>query len=319
MNMSECYYADLTAIEINGVPVPTIGMDKPPEKKPITKEDCKPLPGGIEGLKTTTMDQLSRHQECIKIYGGESAPTEKSRQSDTPCGLQNKDKDVARPLQSTRNDLETRMGRVAERDDCYNMYYSARQLDRTTPGWRKPPPGGPSVAASKQVQVDGKLTAEEVFAVNQKDELHILGPLFFRTSACKENCIDTRKLSESEGLRLKGLTRIHEMAALTLYNERCGNQPLAPSSPSTSPLGLAFSADDKAAAAAIIVSQFRRLPQEVQERALDHEVKAIESVRDSYNNSWQWFCRKMNDDINKGYVDHMFMTAKEGFFPIEEN
>ena len=29
MSMIECYYADLTAIEINGVPVPTIGMDKP--------------------------------------------------------------------------------------------------------------------------------------------------------------------------------------------------------------------------------------------------------------------------------------------------
>jgi hypothetical protein len=29
MNMIECYYADLTAIEINGVPVPAIGMDKP--------------------------------------------------------------------------------------------------------------------------------------------------------------------------------------------------------------------------------------------------------------------------------------------------
>jgi hypothetical protein len=28
MNMIECYYADLTAIEINGVRVPTIGMDK---------------------------------------------------------------------------------------------------------------------------------------------------------------------------------------------------------------------------------------------------------------------------------------------------
>jgi tetratricopeptide (TPR) repeat protein len=70
LNMGQCYYADITAIEVNGVPVPTVGMDKPPEEKPITAEDCKPLPGGIEGLKTTTMGQLSRHTECIKMDGG---------------------------------------------------------------------------------------------------------------------------------------------------------------------------------------------------------------------------------------------------------
>jgi hypothetical protein len=70
LNMSQCYYADLTAIEVNGVPVPTISMDKQPEEKSITAEDCKALPGGIEGLKTTTMDQLSRHVECLQMDGG---------------------------------------------------------------------------------------------------------------------------------------------------------------------------------------------------------------------------------------------------------
>jgi hypothetical protein len=117
MGMSECYYADLTAIEINGVPVPTIGMDKPvsaqpgeappsavarsqeaparsslppqppqpvpaqreegvagekvvAQEKPITAEDCKSLPGGIEGLKTAT---LQRYQKCLAMYGGEQS------------------------------------------------------------------------------------------------------------------------------------------------------------------------------------------------------------------------------------------------------
>lgn len=70
LNQQNCYYADLTAIEVNGVPVPTIGMDNPPEKKAITLEDCKPLPGGIEGLKTTTVDQVLRHEECLKMDGG---------------------------------------------------------------------------------------------------------------------------------------------------------------------------------------------------------------------------------------------------------
>ena len=70
LNQQNCYYADLTAIEVNGVPVPTIGMDNPPEKKAITLEDCKPLPGGIEELKTTTVDQVLRHEECLKMDGG---------------------------------------------------------------------------------------------------------------------------------------------------------------------------------------------------------------------------------------------------------
>jgi hypothetical protein len=100
------------------------------------------------------------------------------------------------------------------------------------------------------------------------------------------------------------------MAALTLYNNRCGKLP----------------SDDKAAAVAIIESQFRKLPREVQETALDREVKAIESRKDYYEKGvlvvpggWQWFCSIMNDQINKGDADPMFRTAREGFFPIEEH
>jgi hypothetical protein len=40
IGMSECYYADLTTIEINGVPASTIGMDNPSAEKPITREDA---------------------------------------------------------------------------------------------------------------------------------------------------------------------------------------------------------------------------------------------------------------------------------------
>jgi hypothetical protein len=68
--MAECYWADLTAIEIDGKPMPVIGSDKPAEK-PITPDDCKPLPQGIEGMKTTTMGQLQRHQQCIAMDGGD--------------------------------------------------------------------------------------------------------------------------------------------------------------------------------------------------------------------------------------------------------
>jgi hypothetical protein len=53
------------------VPVPTVGMDKPPEEKPITADDCKPLPQGVEGLKTTTMDQLLQHQKCLAMDRGQ--------------------------------------------------------------------------------------------------------------------------------------------------------------------------------------------------------------------------------------------------------
>jgi hypothetical protein len=67
LNMDKCYWADLSAIEIDGVPVPTIGMDQVPEEKPITAEDCKPLPQGIEGLKTVTFGQLQRHKKCLDM------------------------------------------------------------------------------------------------------------------------------------------------------------------------------------------------------------------------------------------------------------
>jgi hypothetical protein len=186
------------------------------------------------------------------------------------------------------------MGRVYERDN----YYLGQKMDRESPGWRTE-----SVPARQKVSVDDKLTAEEVFAVNQKDAQR-LGPLY-NLSSCKD-CIDAGKLSQSEVLRYWGLIRIHEMAALTLYNNRCDNRP----------------SGDKAAMVSIIASQFKKLPTEVQERALNHEVKAIQSVADIQDGAvtipggWRWFCEIMEDDINKGYADPMFNTAREGFFPV---
>jgi hypothetical protein len=193
------------------------------------------------------------------------------------------------------------MGRVLERDN----YHLARKLDRQSPGLQK----WSERQASKQVQVpvDDKLTAEQAFAANQKDP-SVVGPLF-KLGRC-EDCLDAGKLSESERLRYWGLMRIHKMAALTLYNNRCDKRP----------------SDDKAAAAAIIESQFRTLPREVQEKALDREVKAIESRKDYYEKGalvvpggWRWFCNIMNDQINRGEADPIFTTAREGFFPVEEH
>ena len=70
--------------------------------------------------------------------------------------------------------------------------------------------------------------------------------------------MDARKLSNSEKLRLWGLLRIHSMASLVLYKQRCGY-------PSSTELLL-------------IEDQFDRLPEDYRLKALEHEIKAIESV-----------------------------------------
>jgi hypothetical protein len=92
------------------------------------------------------------------------------------------------------------------------------------------------------------------------------------------------------------------MAAMTLYNNSCGFQT--------------------SYELRIIEGQFGKLPRDVQEKALSHEVKGIESVLDTNfqgtlsPGGWPWFCTKMNRDIKGGEADHMFATAREGFFPI---
>ena len=136
------------------------------------------------------------------------------------------------------------------------------------------------------------------------------------SSQCKD-CLTTQALSDSEVLRYWGLIRIHQMAALTLYSDRCSDQLLD---------------YDRGAALAIIVGQFKKLPREVQDRALDHQTKAIEARQDYisqsgpdkgtvYPGGWKWFCGKMNSDIKygDGAAAVMFKTAREGYFPIAEN
>jgi hypothetical protein len=197
-------------------------------------------------------------------------------------------------LQSTKNDLETRMGRVYERDNHYFIQNDFLQdviaaLNSTTHNLLSP----------KQVSVDDKLTAEEVFASRNKDEVQILDRMFNLGGESCKDCLSEKSLSESERLRYFGLVRMQRMAALTLYNNRCLDRPTG----------------DKAEALAILENQFRKLPREVQEKALDHEIKTIE-LRPAV---LKWFCNKITDDINSGYADPMFMTAREGFFPIEGN
>jgi hypothetical protein len=277
LSMIECYYADLTAIEINGVPVPTIGMDKPAPARRVQAPPSSVLPSQASTPQSALPPQQSGVSHELKP-----------------------NVDAIRPkLPKTENDLETRMGRVYERDN----YYRGQKLDRTSPGWRKR-----SLSDTvKQVEIDNQLTAEEVFAANQKD-VQVAKSLYLVGGPCKD-CINAGKLSESELLRYWGLIRIHEMASLTLYNDRCSNRP----------------SGDKAAAVAMIASQFRKLPKEVQERALDHEIKAIESVTDFQDGpvlnpgGWRWFCPIMDSNISEGRADFMFMTAKDEFFPIGDN
>jgi hypothetical protein len=197
------------------------------------------------------------------------------------------------------------MGRVYEKDNHYffqnDFLQDVNEALNSTVRNLSPP---------KQVPVDDKLTAEEVFASRNKDEVQTLDRMFNLGGESCKGCLSEESLSESERLRYFGLIRIHRMAALTLYNNRCFDRPTG----------------DKADALAIMESQFRKLPREVQEKALDREIKTIELRPAVYYKKYiiappgfKWFCNKMTDDINSGYADPMFMTAREGFFPIEGN
>jgi hypothetical protein len=211
-----------------------------------------------------------------------SAPRAEASRAETRVATRTRE-DLDRPKRTTRDDLETKMGRVYERDN----YHLGRELDRTSPGWWK-------YGGDLKRPVDEKLTAEEFFANNPSP--HVL--IIFDLSGCKKFC--DVSLSEEETLRLWGLIRIHRMAAMTLYNNRCFQQT--------------YNYDLK-----LIETQFRRLPADVQEKALNREVAGIELVPDTnYDRvfspgGWQWFCSKMNSDINKNNsANYMFATAKEG-------
>jgi hypothetical protein len=145
--------------------------------------------------------------------------------------------------------------------------------------------------------VDEKLTAEEVFKANNNDVAIARG---FRM---QRPPIDARQLSETEMLKLQGLFRIHEMADFVLYKNRRGY-------PSFTELSR-------------MESQFKRLPIDWQNRALDHQTRAIEAVK-PYDilmggglnenmklsdpiplgalripGGWQSFCKWTHEDIDK--------------------
>jgi peptidoglycan hydrolase-like protein with peptidoglycan-binding domain len=103
MGMSECYYADLTAIEINGVPVPTIGLDKP-----------RPAPGRrVEGTPSTiapmpeTPTQSSPPQPAPAqraenaVLPGQSPSSTVAPSQETRSPMQRGERETPSPLNGT--------------------------------------------------------------------------------------------------------------------------------------------------------------------------------------------------------------------------
>ena len=70
IGMSECYYADLTVIEINGVPVPTIGMDNPPSVQRV-EEPPSIVPPQLAPTQRATDALLPRENQSSNV-----APTQ---------------------------------------------------------------------------------------------------------------------------------------------------------------------------------------------------------------------------------------------------
>jgi hypothetical protein len=197
------------------------------------------------------------------------------------------------PLEATKDDLLTKLGRVYERDN----YWLGKKLDGDSPGWRN------LGSKYEPAPIDNQLTAEDFFKSNG---LLVYGPTQFDLSKCEDRpgAICNRSLPEGEVLRLWGLNRLHNMASLVVYKKQCSNYQT-------------FNAIDK------IESQFNRLPEDVRSKAVSHEIHGIEARKDytyqgvTYPGGWRWFCKVMQDDIAKGTMDHMFHTADEGYFPID--
>jgi hypothetical protein len=197
------------------------------------------------------------------------------------------------PLETTKDDLLTRLGRVYERDN----YWLGKKLDQESPNWR-------SGSKFQPKPVDEHLTAEEFFEANSSS---VHGLILFDLSKCEDNPrrICDRSLSESETLRLWGLNRLHNMAALVLYKRQCSGSQT-------------FSAIDK------IERQFDRLPEDVRSKAMSREIRGIESVK-SYHyeggripGGWTWFCKMMQDHLSEGRSSEIFRTASDNYFPVGE-
>jgi hypothetical protein len=195
-------------------------------------------------------------------------------------------------------DVLTGMGRIAERDS----HHFLQKFYAKNPDWKAPP--SPPM---EKVKVNPQLTAEQVFEANEKDRPPQM-PGFPNWDVCKDGCwhppIDARALPESEGVRLRGLYRIHNMASLVLYKEQCNH-------------GGAISGVD------LIARQFRQLPMSIQTKALDHETTAIAAIKPFDSTEWNvhlpggWarFCSAMSDHSiyrsDRLELDAMFATAEE--------
>jgi hypothetical protein len=237
-----------------------------PSEKPVNEAEKSTQKSQEDTAANTTAPSEKPVNEAEKLT--QRGEEDTAANTTTPVPTPNQ---ASPQLGSEKNDVVTRMSQVWDRD-----YYheTGTVLSRQN-----------SLPASEQARVDDKLTAEEVFAAREVNP-SVPGPwIIMPTGKPRPN--EGGRLSLSEGFRYRGLIRIHKMAVITLFNNRCSDRRLD---------------GNQAAAATIIESIFGKLPREVQDRALDHEVKLIEEHYDGLG-GWQGFCDRMNRDIKGGYAD----------------
>jgi tetratricopeptide (TPR) repeat protein len=75
MGMSECYYADLTAIEINGAPVPTVGMDKPTSVQHVEGPPSSVLPSQETPSQSPPPQQPGISNELVSATAAQAGTT----------------------------------------------------------------------------------------------------------------------------------------------------------------------------------------------------------------------------------------------------
>ena len=182
-------------------------------------------------------------------------------------------------------DILTKMGHFAERD----REHLAEKLK--TKGYDKI-----SEPETDPAKIDDGLTFDHVFEVNFKDRT--LVPGFFDITPFKG--IDIRQLNKTEVLRYRGLIRVHKMADIVLYRDRC-----------------AGAQDDGnfESSVSLIKAQFAELPQELKDRAIAHEEKGIAAWKPFDHDDihlpgeWHAFCGSVKKEIERGDYDPMFKTA----------
>jgi hypothetical protein len=118
MKMIECYYADLTAIDINGVPVPTIVMDEPtpaqraespPIPAPLSQQTPPQSPAPQQPAPTQRAEDKSASQPNVpsppaqndttrKTTGNASAPAQKSAPGSEKKSVTESEKSIPVPI-----------------------------------------------------------------------------------------------------------------------------------------------------------------------------------------------------------------------------